>query len=149
MNSQPSKVCKRRSPPSKLSGVQHQLFILLYLRNSWTKHKGFCHEELLVLWFLVIQVFFGSRHSSLLHNKNKIFFSSIFYTKRPVKQMHSHDSQRAERRGSTFSPQGRGASASLVCTIKGSAHASGQYVAHHLSRHCCLAPRAASNTLHN
>lgn len=100
VNAQPSKVCKRKSPPSKLSEVKHQLFVLLHLKSSQSKHKGFYRKELIMLRFLVMQFSLGSRNSSLLLNEKKNIFSSVFYTKKTVKKsiLMTHN---GERRGAT------------------------------------------------
>lgn len=128
VHGQSSEVCERRSPPAKLSGVEHQLFLLLHLKNSWSKHKGSCCKKVIMLRFLTMQFSLGSRHFSLLHKQNKNFLA-VYSTQNELWKIHSHDSQREERRGSTLSPRGlEEREALLGCMIKGSAHASQDYI---------------------
>lgn len=81
-----------------------------------------------MLRFLAIQFSLGSRNSSLLHKQNKIILA-VYSTQKELSKIHSHDSQREERRGSTLSPRGlEERETSLGCMIKLSAHASGDYI---------------------
>lgn len=107
VHGQPSEVCERRSPPAKLSGVEHQLFLLLHLKNSWSKHKGSCCKEVIMLRFLAMQFSLGSRHFSLLHKENK-FFLAVYSTQKELWKIHSHDftTEREERQH--LEPMGAG-----------------------------------------